>query len=467
MLHHSRFLHSCTRLSRFTALACLVWFCGAIEPATAAGLKLVTFRVDVTPPLGSPLVGGWVNPLIAIDDPLWAKGIVLDEGGQRYVLCAVDYCEIRNSSHTFIREQLAAAAGTDASRVAVHSLHQHTAPMIDEPAQALLDATAKSLPSVDVAHFHQAVADVAKAVRQAVEHLEPCDGLAVGAAEVDRFASNRRVMGSDGKIEVRYSSTKSAALQAAPEGLVDRKLRTITFLSGQRQLARLHYYATHPQSYYGDGHCTSDTVGLARERLETEESVPQIYFTGCSGDITAGKYNDGSPEARRGSDRPVGRRHARRNRHQPKGRARSDSMAHHALGPGTTVRPSLYLGGRARKPRKPGGLADAADCKRSLPRGLDQSARYADRAQLPFDPVRSRSSICRASRSSCISFWHRSLAASDSSPWPATAMMAADTCAPKRPTAKAATSQLLRSAGRVRNTPWKRRSAGWCPRPEK
>jgi hypothetical protein len=287
-------------LARWSALVCVVWFCGATPPTRAAGLRVAAFRADVTPPLGSPLCGGWADkPLLAIDDPLLAKGIVLEEGGQRYVLCAVDYCEIRNSSHAYMREQLAAAAGTDASHVAVQSLHQHTAPMIDEPAQALLDATAKPLPSVDVPHFRKAVAETAAAVRQAIEHLEPVDGLAVGAAEVDRFASSRRVVGADGKILVRYSKTNDPALQAAPEGLVDRKLRTITFLSGRRALARLHYYATHPQSYYNDGRATSDTVGLARERVEGEEGVPQIYFTGCSGDVTAGKYNDGSPQARR------------------------------------------------------------------------------------------------------------------------------------------------------------------------
>jgi hypothetical protein len=286
-------------LTRSIALACAVWFFGSIQPAAVADQRIATFRVDVTPPLGSPLVGGWVKPLVAVDDPLWAKGIVLEDGGRRYVLCAVDYCELRNSSHTFFREQLAAAAGTDASRVAVQSLHQHTAPMIDEPAQALLDATAKPLPCSDVPHYRKAVADTAAAVRQAVEHLEPFDGLAVGSAEVDRFASSRRVMGADGKILVRYSATKDPELQAAPEGLVDRKLRTITFSFGKRPLARLHYYATHPQSYYSDGRATSDTVGLARDRIEQEEGVPQIYFTGCGGDVTAGKYNDGSPQARR------------------------------------------------------------------------------------------------------------------------------------------------------------------------
>jgi hypothetical protein len=238
-----------------------------MQPAAAAGLRIATFRVDVTPPLGSPLCGGWSAPLVAVDDPLWAKGIVLEENGQRYVLCAVDYCGIRNRSHTYFREQLAAAVGTDASRVAVQSLHQHTAPMIDEPAQALLDATAKPLPCTDVAHFRRAVAETAAAVRQAVEHLEPCDALAVGTAEVERFASSRRVMGDDGKIAVRYSSTTDPALHAAPEGLVDRKLRTITFLSGKRPLVRLHYYATHPQSYYGDGRATSDTAGHRARRL--------------------------------------------------------------------------------------------------------------------------------------------------------------------------------------------------------
>ena len=47
----------------------------------------------------------------------------------------------------------------------------------------------------------------------------------------------------------------------------------------------MHYYASHPQSYYGKGHMNPDTVGLARELLQKEEGVPQIYFTGCAGNI--------------------------------------------------------------------------------------------------------------------------------------------------------------------------------------
>jgi hypothetical protein len=76
--------------------------------------------------------------------------------------------------------------------------------------------------------------------------------------------------------------------------LIDPWVRTLTLLNHQRPIARLHYYASHPQSYYGKGHINPDTVGIARELLEKDEGIPEIYFTGCAGNVAAGKYNDGS-----------------------------------------------------------------------------------------------------------------------------------------------------------------------------
>jgi hypothetical protein len=52
-------------------------------------------------------------------------------------------------------------------------------------------------------------------------------------------------------------------------------------------------------SYYGQGGVSADFVGLARRRrqLDTPNAM-QLYATGCGGDITAGKYNDGTPQSR-------------------------------------------------------------------------------------------------------------------------------------------------------------------------
>ncbi len=269
-----------------------------LAAAQAGEPRLATFAVDITPPIGSPLCGGSVAPLAVVDDPLWAKGLVLEFNGRRHVLLACDYCEIRNASHTELRRRLAQAVGSDAPFVAVQSLHQHNAPIIDEPAQALLDATGASVPLMDRSHWHTVLDRLAQAAGEAAGRLEPCDELGLGLARVDRIASSRRIRDAQGQLHVRWSSMRDPAIQALPEGLIDPLLRTITFFQKGRPLVRLHYYATHPQSYYGDGRATSDVPGLARAAIETEEGVPQIYFTGCAGDVTAGKYNDGSPAAR-------------------------------------------------------------------------------------------------------------------------------------------------------------------------
>ena len=105
---------------------------------------------------------------------------------------------------------------------------------------------------------------------------------------------------ADGKaVFARYSATRDAAIRDQPEGLIDPWLKVLSFWHGERPLAAINAYATHPMSYYGGGAISSDFVGLVREqRRRDQPDVHQIYVSGCSGDVTAGKYNDGSPENR-------------------------------------------------------------------------------------------------------------------------------------------------------------------------
>ncbi len=261
-------------------------------------LRLATFSCDVTPPVGGqPLI--WTMPVETIEDPLLAKGIVLDDGRARYVLCAVDWCGLCNSSHRLFRTKLAAAVGTDAARVAVHCVHQHTAPYVDGDAQHLLDQTNKPIRYVDLKALEGFADRVGAAAKQSLDRFQPVDRIGTGQAKVDRVASSRRIITPDGKIHVRYSSAgKDPAMRALPEGFIDPYLKTITLAQGDKPLVRIHYYATHPQSFYGDKRASSDTAGHARERLQQKENVFQIYFDGCGGDITMGKYNDGSRAAR-------------------------------------------------------------------------------------------------------------------------------------------------------------------------
>jgi hypothetical protein len=268
------------------------------SPNTAA-YRLAVFSADVTPPLNSPLCGGLVKPVASVSEPLQAHGVVILGTDHPIVLCAVDWCEIHNEDHLMWRTVLADAAGTMPEYVAVQSLHQHNAPIADTAAEGFLKETSAPISIQDSAWMKSVLGDVAEAVSASLSDAQPLTHVGLGEAIVKDVASNRRVMGPDGRVQaVRTSATRDPEVRAAPEGTIDPLLKTICLLNESRKLAVLHYYGTHPMSYYGDGVVTSDFTGIAREARSAEDQTLHIYFTGCGGNVTAGKYNDGNPDNR-------------------------------------------------------------------------------------------------------------------------------------------------------------------------
>jgi hypothetical protein len=261
---------------------------------------IARFSSDVTPPVGHPLCGGWIEPVKGVDDPLEARGVVLLGMGQPVVLCALDWCELRNESYERWRTLLADAAHTVPDHVAIQCVHQHDAPMADLGAQRLLESVTDGPPNLDPKFHELAATRTADALRKSLGETSAFDTIGLGRAKVERVASNRRILGPDGKVKiVRYSATKDPTAREAPEGLIDPWLRTLSFWQGDEPLAALHYYATHPMSYYGKGRVSSDFCGLARRKRQTDDPrVFQAYFNGCAGNVTAGKYNDGAAETR-------------------------------------------------------------------------------------------------------------------------------------------------------------------------
>jgi hypothetical protein len=268
----------------------------------AADFRVASFVAEVTVPLGHPLMGGGIAPAKTIEDPLFAHGLVLTGGDQPIVLVAVDWCEIRNDAYARWRSVLAEAAGTTPARVLVASVHQHDAPVADLEAQRILTAHQAQGRICDVAFHEQAVQRVARALREALPQARPVTHYGTGQARVEQIASNRRYLGPDGRPAFgRTSATRDPQIRAQPEGTVDPWLKTLSFWDGDRPVAALSCYATHPMSYYGRGGVSSDFVGLARKRRQADTpGVAQLYFSGCSGNVTAGKYNDGNP-----ANRPV------------------------------------------------------------------------------------------------------------------------------------------------------------------
>ena len=247
-----------------TAVSVAVLCLGSCHRAwaeAADGLRVATFRCDITPPLGQPMFS--CDALRTVEQPLLAKGIVLEAGGQRYVLCALDWCELCNGSYEALRNKIAAAAGTTPAHVAVQTVHQHTAPLVDMDAQKLLAEVGVAMACTSIRRSSttierasgrggEAVAGQVRTVRS--DRHGPGQGRPRGVQPPAR--------GRDGQDSRPLSSSgKDPAVRALPEGTIDPYLKTITLARGEKPLVRLHYYATHPQTRYGDGRATSDFVG--------------------------------------------------------------------------------------------------------------------------------------------------------------------------------------------------------------
>lgn len=279
-------------------LALVLAVSGSALAATIPGLRVATFDVDVTPPTGSamaydPVTNSW-------DLGLRARGIVLLGADAPIVLLAIDWIGIANEGHDDFRKTLARAAGTRPERVAVHALHQHDAPHCDFGAERLLRQAGLEPGSYDGTFARKVLGRLELAVRQSLTRAEAVTHLGLGQAPVFEVASNRRILGPDGKVRAtRYTTCRDPELRAEPEGTIDPMVSVVSLWQDRRPLVALSYYAVHPQSYYRTGIPNPDFPGVARflRQLAVPDAL-HVHFNGAGGNLGAGKYNDGARENR-------------------------------------------------------------------------------------------------------------------------------------------------------------------------
>lgn len=257
-------------------------------------LRISVFDIDVTPPPGSnmaydPVTGTW-------DMGLRARGVVLTGAGLPLVLCSFDWIGIANESQDEFKKAFAEAAGTIPERVAVHTVHQHDAPVCNFGAEKILKEAGIDPSRYESTFTRQAMQRLADAIRASLSKSQTITHIGLGEAPVFNVASNRRIKGPDGKIRAtRYTACGDSALRAEPEGVIDPVVSLISFWNNDRPVAVLSYYASHPQSYYRTGLPNPDFPGIARfyRQLAVPEAL-HVHFNGAGGNIGAGKYNDGS-----------------------------------------------------------------------------------------------------------------------------------------------------------------------------
>jgi hypothetical protein len=284
-------------MCRLASLLSLMLISVSLVSDGFAELRVGTFEVDASPRLGGPLA---YDPTKEITSPLSCRGIVLLSDQPPVVLCTVDWLGIANGANEKFRISLAEAVGTTADRVAVHTLHQHDAPRCDLTAAEILAPFGQTAAHFDVPLIEQVIKNASAAAASAAKSAKSVVAIGVGQAEVKDVASNRRILGPDGKVAAtRYTACKDEKMRALPTGVIDPLLRSLSLYGASDPIAVLTFYATHPQSYYRTGGANPDFPGMARNLRQAETGVFHLHFNGAGGNIGAGKFNDGSTENRK------------------------------------------------------------------------------------------------------------------------------------------------------------------------
>ncbi len=252
-------------------------------------LRLATFKVDCTPPEGYPNGFGTSDEPTGFRDSLYLRGFILDHGGDRCLVASLDYCGLMNSAYDDLIGVLAASVDILPDRAVVACIHQHDAPLLDFEIEAYLGR--ETFPR---AWWQELVGRCAETAADALDGLEDVGSVGHAETRLHGYASNRRIIGPDGKVRgMRYSRCADEGLRAEPVGVIDPMLRTVAFRDPSGEpIASMSFYATHPQVANGRGMYSADAQGEAMRLVgEAQGGGQHAYFSGPFGNVTAGKYS--------------------------------------------------------------------------------------------------------------------------------------------------------------------------------
>ncbi len=245
-------------LSAFAGLCTALPICHAELLAGAA-------KVDITSDDAGPVHGR-----------LHARALALQERDTISVIVTLDVVAvgeigyINNSWLPAVRKELSDIKGFDPKHLIVNASHCHGVPAKDSAARTV------------------------KAIREAIQRLEPVR-TGVGTGSEDRIMENRRIVMKDGSVvDVRHAYSMPAEEDVAGVGPIDPEIGVLKLerVKDGTTLAVVYNFACHPIQGVPTGANTADITGFSSEVIEDnlDEGTVALFVQGCGGDINPAFY---------------------------------------------------------------------------------------------------------------------------------------------------------------------------------
>ena len=249
---------------------------------------------DITPELGTQLDGdiGRCRPAESITDPLYARAMVLEGGGKRIGILAVDLCVMSNAWAAELRRRVGERCGLEGEALAIHCIQNHAAPSLGH----LFVNEDDHLPDLapehpwlwggDDRYSEPAAAAMVEAVAQAAAAMQPV-GVAAARGVDGRVAFNRRFILRDGSA-VCHPKPHHMPEILQSEGPIDPEVGVMTFTADDGQVvATILHHSCHPCHGFGGNAVIGDWPSAWGEQMRQRfgpQCVP-VTLNGCCGNI--------------------------------------------------------------------------------------------------------------------------------------------------------------------------------------
>jgi len=239
-------------------------------------LKVGSSQVNITPPVGTVLVGQWAaRKSTGINDELFASAMVFDNGETRLALVSCDVLSIGNTTKRAIRNLVGQETNIPPEHLFLCATHTHTGP-------AIVSALGTN---ADPAYTEQFIKLVAGAVKMAEDRLEDAD-IGYGSGDGSGWAFPRRYWMKDGT--VRMHPRKGDENIVRVQGKSDPQLNVLYAKNKAGETkAMLVNFACHSTVVGGDRVISADYPGAIRDvikKVEGENTVV-LYANGACGDV--------------------------------------------------------------------------------------------------------------------------------------------------------------------------------------
>jgi hypothetical protein len=244
-------------------------FCAALfdsPAARAAELSAGAAKVDITNRDAGP-----------VNDPLYAKALVLKDDSTTVVIVTVDAVAIagigtiKNEYLANVRAQLQKDPGIPPEHVLINASHCHGVVCADVEQRTV------------------------QAVREAWKKAVPVT-VGAGRGREDRVSQNRRLKLKNGKeADVRHAYSLPPDDEVVAVGPIDPEIGILRLdRKTGGPLAVVYNFACHPIQGVPSRGNTADLTGFASQAIEDSlgEGTTALFLQGCAGDINPAFYKD-------------------------------------------------------------------------------------------------------------------------------------------------------------------------------